>query len=1329
LLGERATLVGRVLEGSCSDPRSAEHAGVAGARVFLEDGTSVVTDELGRFHFPLVSADTHVAQLDTQTLPDGLAPAACEGSRFAGRAYSQFVEPQRGSLWRIDFFLERAPTARGLHQQLTVTPAGERQQVELRVSVGGATLKGIAGLVMLPDGVLPVPGTLEVLGSGAELDTSTPVPTVRAAQVEPGGEVTLRFALAADPSTQVNALSRGRRGTGEPVQTPVVKTSLDAKRSFTQSATWDETPPPPPKPPEELPPDAAFGAEWLARVEPENRWVYPEPRAILRIPSTKIGIQHDPDLRVRLFLNGELVPVLNFDGAQKNAAKTTAISRWRGVDLREGPNTFLAELLNERGEVVKSIQQKIHSSGPPVRAELMPTLSTLVADGRTAPVVALKMFDRWGQPVREGMSGKLAVATPHRAKESVERARERKLAVPNLGATQFVVGKGGIARIELEPTNTTGRFALTIDLADEQREEIEGWLSPGRREFTLVALGTGEIGFGENSGDGGTRRAADVDASDQQGRAALFATGTVRGDWQVTAAYDSDAKRTAPGERLSRTLDSEEHFALYGDDTEQRYEAPSADGYFLKVQRDRFYALYGDAETALSESELSRYQRVVTGLKSEYYGEQLRFSGFATDTGQSFARDEIRGNGTSGLYRLSQSPVLVGSDRVRIETRDRFRPGRVLESRRLTPQIDYDLDPFSGTLHFREPVPSRDALLNPVLIVIEYEVDGAGDALSGGGRLAGRFFKGALEVGASGIHEGRGDQRGDLVGVDVTYEWDEANTLRAEWAGSDSTTFTGSTRALAWLVSAEHRSETLELDAYAREQEAGFGLGQLSAIDQGARRIGADMRWRFREHWSLETSSFHEQNLATSDDRQIAESLLKWDDAGRRGAHVGARYVHDSAPATGANTGQLLLGGHYQLLGDKLTLRTASEVGFGSEGPHGDYTDRVGAGVDYKLTDWLTLFTQHEVTFGDTRRGQDTRVGASVTPWEGGQVALSLGQGDAPAQGAIGSAPSATTSAPSALGEYGPRTYANLGIAQHWNLFEHWGFDLSIDRSQTISGGGTPAFDPDVPNYSGPANDDYTAVSLGVGYSRGGSAITARAETRRGEIEDGWNFMLGALREHTRTSYSANVEAFRSERSGPTPGEENAYAARVSLAYRPLDTRWILLEQLEYEHGLTTTAGSGLRGNRIVNHLKLNYTRDERTQVALQYSAKWVQERIDGTRYDSLGHLFGIEARQDIAKGWDIALHARARQIESDRATDGHYSVGASLGRRLYRNVWASAGYNVIGFEDDEFSQADYTAKGAFLRLRVKVDQESVRDWLDWSPRVSRMLRGDSGRP
>jgi hypothetical protein len=67
--------------------------------------------------------------------------------------------------------------------------------------------------------------------------------------------------------------------------------------------------------------------------------------------------------------------------------------------------------------------------------------------------------------------------------------------------------------------------------------------------------------------------------------------------------------------------------------------------------------------------------------------------------------------------------------------------------------------------------------------------------------------------------------------------------------------------------------------------------------------------------------------------------------------------------------------------------------------------------------------------------------------------------------------------------------------------------------------------------------------------------------------------------------------------------------------------------------------------------------------------------------------------------------------------------VGVSIGRLVVKNVWASAGYNVLGFQDDEFSRSEYTARGPFVRLRLKVDQDSVREWLDWSPRLAGRLR------
>ncbi|MGP6156940.1 MAG: hypothetical protein ACLPYS_05420 [Vulcanimicrobiaceae bacterium] len=55
--------VGRVVPGD---------KGVAGVRLFLEDGESVLTDQFGRFSFPAARPGMHVLRLDETTLPQGL---------------------------------------------------------------------------------------------------------------------------------------------------------------------------------------------------------------------------------------------------------------------------------------------------------------------------------------------------------------------------------------------------------------------------------------------------------------------------------------------------------------------------------------------------------------------------------------------------------------------------------------------------------------------------------------------------------------------------------------------------------------------------------------------------------------------------------------------------------------------------------------------------------------------------------------------------------------------------------------------------------------------------------------------------------------------------------------------------------------------------------------------------------------------------------------------------------------------------------------------------------------------------------------------------------
>jgi uncharacterized repeat protein (TIGR01451 family) len=72
-LGNRIVITGRVFVDSARTGRFRDgDKGVAGVRIFLEDGSSVTTDQYGRFTFPSVHPGQHVLRVDPTSLPSAV---------------------------------------------------------------------------------------------------------------------------------------------------------------------------------------------------------------------------------------------------------------------------------------------------------------------------------------------------------------------------------------------------------------------------------------------------------------------------------------------------------------------------------------------------------------------------------------------------------------------------------------------------------------------------------------------------------------------------------------------------------------------------------------------------------------------------------------------------------------------------------------------------------------------------------------------------------------------------------------------------------------------------------------------------------------------------------------------------------------------------------------------------------------------------------------------------------------------------------------------------------------------------------------------------------
>ena len=56
------------------------------------------------------------------------------------------------------------------------------------------------------------------------------------------------------------------------------------------------------------------------------------------------------------------------------------------------------------------------------------------------------------------------------------------------------------------------------------------------------------------------------------------------------------------------------------------------------------------------------------------------------------------------------------------------------------------------------------------------------------------------------------------------------------------------------------------------------------------------------------------------------------------------------------------------------------------------------------------------------------------------------------------------------------------------------------------------------------------------------------------------------------------------------------------------------------------------------------------------------------------------------------------------------YGAGIDIGYNVATNIWLTLGYNVLGFHDEDFAHARYTAQGPFLRFSIKADQRTLKD-------------------
>lgn len=1185
LLRSRLTIVGRVAEQACDGDADwarelSDGVGVAGVRLYMEDGRYVVTDENGLFHFEGVERGTHVVQMDTATLPAGYEAMTCEdNSRYAGSATSKFVDASGGVIWRANFYLKQAS---------------------------------------------------------------------------------------------------------------VVENEVEAD-FFDESIE-----------------DQSYDADWLNEQTAAPAWAYPNPDRTPNIPSINLGIKHAAGHRVSLSLNGALVSPLNFDGREQARSGLVEISRWRGVDLLSGRNSFEASITDGDGNEVETLREEIWFVVDADRARLVDDQSILVADGRTQPTVALRIEDAAGRAVHGGRVVNVDVAAPYRlASEAAMEGENAVAGVPAAAAATFV-DPDGIARVQLEPTLQSGRVRLLVALDDGRLEELDVYLQPEKRDWVVVGVGTANAGFEPNQ---------DIPDSSlspvASNRLALFAKGMVKGDWLMTLAVDTAKRRGANDDELFDRIDPNAYYTLYGDRSYQFSEAESRYPLFVKLEKRAVQLLFGDYDTDLTDTKLGRYNRRLSGLRGVVETDHTSVSGFIAETNQQFMKDEFAADGTSGPFFLSGAPVVRNGEVIYVETRDRLRSDVIVSARTLTRYVDYEIDYQSGELFFRQPVAATDGAFNTNVIVVDYETVGQGDRdITLGGRAAVRpMGNERLEAGVTYLREEDGDTDGnsvsDLVVVDVSSRVNDTTEIRAEIAtttletGDEASGATGD----AYLLEANHQSERVRANAYLREEGAGFGLGQQASNTSGLRRYGAEADVLISEESakdgeagtrrSVQTEAYAEERLETGDERTVVSAAFAQDFA-HLSTSLGVARAEERF-AGGAGRSSVLATGSAEKVWPELGL-TASvrheEPIFSEDDEVSTFPQRTLFGVDKAFGDRVVANLRHEIINGADSSGDSTTAGLTMLPWQGGEVRLGA---DAITQDA------------------GRRLAATVGVNQTVQLSDKWSTTFGVSHRARVDGGDEPrdlAEDAAVSVFENGSrsplvqSDDFTSVVAGAGYRSEVTAASARVEARLAETNDRYVFALGAAREVSEELSFAGAGDVRYETQADADDRRIA-EARLGVSWRPRGEGPIVLNRLDLIHDDSFEGGATWKA---VNNLGVNTMLSRRTQAAIFHGIKYTEFDFDGVKANGVTNLLGGEIRHDITKTIDVGLSASILATSATKTSE--VAWGPSLGISPAKNVWMSVGYNFEGFNDEDFEAAETSRDGIYAKLRVKFDQDTLDGFL-----------------
>lgn len=841
------------------------------------------------------------------------------------------------------------------------------------------------------------------------------------------------------------------------------------------------------------------------------------------------------------------------------------------------------------------------------------------------------------------------------------------------------------------------------------------------------------------------------------GRFQYFVRGETNGGVEITSSLDTGE---GPLEEIFQRLDEkdprstllridpEDGYPTYGDDSTIEDTTPTSGRFYLRVQQDESFVVWGDTRAQLDGNGYLRNERALYGLQGHYETPATTARGdarvevdvYAAQPDQLVGRDVFQGTGGS-VYFLRQQDIAPGTQTVTVELRDTA-TGRVIDRINLIEGRDYQINALQGVITLTRPLTgTADSRLvstnlngdETINLVVQYEFTPTTsdvDGFSYGGRVE-AWVTDDVRLGVTGMQDETGLDTQRALGVDLRYQLGNNSFVQLDYAESDGPGFGNAVSNDGGLV----------FDTNAAVAGSGEAIkieGQLDLADLGSARQGV-VGGYFEDRSEGFSTLDYQVTAATGDERLYGLFAVVEKEDGRIGYSVYADVYEN-----GIGDERLEYGG--EVSGD-LTSRLSYDLGVErleevTAGVAANRTD-LAVRLSYDLRDDVEVYAFGQGTIASDGLDDNDRFGLGVQGdfGNGWDVGVEVSGG----RGGLGARVLATqTRADNSSTYFGYELDASrtieaglssgdnggkyvLGGTRHINdavtIFGENTYDIFGTSRELISAYGVTYAPTDYLSYTttvdfGRLTDatngdiERRALSFGVRYEDETLRAAGRIEIRQDDYENPAEQDTDALFVVANASYKIseearllfNLDAAQTEANGVSFEEGTLVDASIGYAYRPIDNeRLNVLGRYRYFRDDIGQEIDGVFSNGPVQEshvlsIEGNYDINPQWTVGAKFGGRWTESAA--TAGDPLvsndAALAVVNARYHALHKWDVLLEARHLEL-FDSGSSETSALGAVY-RQVGENAQIGAGYNFGSFSSD-LTDLTFDDQGIFLNF------------------------------